>query len=132
MIGLDTNILLRFFLQDDPGQNEKVAHLFARLPEIGPGYINCITLMEFVWFLRKRINLTRAQVMEGVSDLLESEDIVLEDEPVVEEVLGMMAASEIEFADTFIVLRNKNVGCVATVTFDAKAAKRIPGMELLT
>ncbi|HEY0122089.1 MAG TPA: type II toxin-antitoxin system VapC family toxin [Rhizobium sp.] len=132
MIGLDTNILIRFFLQDDPSQNEKAVRLFTRLPEIGPGYISCITLMEFAWFLRRRTKLPRSQVMEGISDLLESEDILLEDEPVVEEVLGIMASSQVEFADTFIALRNRNAGCNVTMTFDEKAAKRISGMELLT
>ncbi|WFU08116.1 PIN domain-containing protein [Rhizobium sp. CB3090] len=132
MIGVDTNILIRFFLQDDPSQNEKVTKLFARLPEIGPGYINCITLMEFAWFLRRKTKLPRSKIMEGISDLLEAEDILLEDELLVEEVLGIMASSEVEFADTLIALRNRNAGCNLTMTFDEKAAKRIPGMELLT
>jgi predicted nucleic-acid-binding protein len=131
MIGLDTNILLRFFLRDDPAQSEKVAALFARLPEIGPGYISCITLMEFAWFLRQRIKLTRDQVMEGISDLLDSADLILEDERVVEETLGTMAKSTVEFADVFIALRNRDAGCLTTETFDTKAAKAIPGMELL-
>ena len=131
MIGLDTNILLRLFLSDDPIQSEKVATLFARLPEIGPGYINCITLMEFAWFLRKRVKLTRSQVAEGISDLLDAEDIVLEDEHVIEETLGAMATGSAEFTDIFIALRNRNSGCDRTLTFDGQAAKNIPGMELL-
>ena len=132
MIGIDTNILLRLFLQDDGAQLEKIKTFFAHLPDIGPGYINCITLMEFAWFLRQRIKLTRSQVMEGISDLLESEDILVEDEHIVEETLGEMATSQGEFADIFIALRNRYAGCASTMTFDEKAAKHIPGMELLT
>jgi predicted nucleic-acid-binding protein len=132
MIGLDTNILLRFVLQDDARQSERVVRLFRRLPEIGPGYISCITLMEFAWFLRKHIKLTRQEVMDGIASLLDSADITLEDEPIVEEALDTMSASQAEFADVFIALRNRNGGCVTTMTFDRKAAKAIPGMELLT
>jgi len=132
MIGLDTNILLRFVLQDNAAQSERVTAFFRRLPEIGPGYINCITLMEFAWFLRKRIRLTREQVIDGISGLLDSADIVLEDEPIVEEALDTMGASQAEFADVFIALRNRNAGCGTTVTFDQQAAKSIVGMELLS
>jgi predicted nucleic-acid-binding protein len=131
MIGLDTNILLRLFLQDDAAQSAKVAALFSRLGEIGPGYVSGITLMEFAWFLRRHVKLQREQIMEGISDLLDSEDVVLEDERSVEEVLGIMNQSQAEFADTFIAVRNRNAGCVATMTFDERAAKTIEGMELL-
>ncbi|MBZ5759006.1 MULTISPECIES: PIN domain-containing protein [Rhizobium] len=131
MIGLDTNILLRVFLKDDVAQSAKVAELFARLGEIGPGYISCITLMEFAWFLRQRIKLTREQIADGIADLLDSEDIILEDEEAVEEVLDVMSRSQAEFADAFIAVRNRNAGCSATFTFDERAAKTIEGMELL-
>ncbi|HUH48974.1 MAG TPA: type II toxin-antitoxin system VapC family toxin [Mycoplana sp.] len=132
MIGLDTNILLRLFLQDDPGQSEKVAALLKQLPEIGPGYVSCITLMEFAWFLRRRIRLSRDDVMEGISDMLDSQDIQLEDEHIVELTLAEMTRSNAEFADVFIALRNRDAGCITTKALDAKAAKRIPAMELLS
>ncbi len=132
MIGLDTNILLRVFLKDDAAQSAKVAELFVRLGEVGPGYISCITLMEFAWFLRQRIKLTREQIADGIADLLDSEDIILEDEEAVEEVLDVMSRSQAEFADAFIAVRNRNAGCRVTFTFDERAAKTIEGMELLT
>ncbi|QKK30546.1 type II toxin-antitoxin system VapC family toxin [Rhizobium indicum] len=132
MIGLDTNILLRFFLKDDAVQTEKVTALFASLSETAPGYINCITLMECVWFLRQRIKLKREQIMEAISDLLDSADLILEDERIVEETLAIMVRTNAEFADVFIALRNRDAGCVTTRTFDDQAAKTIPRMELLT
>ncbi len=132
MICLDTNLLLRLVLHDDAEQSSKVRDLFARLHEIGPGYINCITVMEFAWFLRQRVKLTRSQIMEGISDLLDSEDLVLEDEGAVEETLGIMDQSGAEFADVFIAVRNRNAGCASTVTFDENAARKSEGMELLT
>lgn len=131
MIGLDTNILLRLVLQDDPQQSKKVLDLFSRLDEIGPGYVNCISLMEFAWFLRRRVGLGRNEVMDAISDLLDSQDIELEDENIVEEVLAAMTETTTEFADVFIAFRNRRSGCRTTLTFDLKAAKTVPGMELL-
>ncbi|OWV87034.1 nucleic-acid-binding protein [Rhizobium sp. R635] len=132
MIGLDTNILLRFLLKDDAAKTEKVTALFGSLSDTTPGYISCITLMECAWFLRQRIKLKREQIMEAISDLLDSADLILEDERVIEETLGIMARTNAEFADVFIALRNRDAGCMATKTFDAQAAKTIPGMELLS
>lgn len=131
MIGLDTNILLRLVLQDDPQQSRQVLDLFSRLGDIGPGYVSCISLMEFAWFLRSRIKLDRNKVMSAISDLLDSEDIELEDESIVEEALAAMAETTAEFADIFIAFRNQRSGCRATLTFDYKAARSVPGMELL-
>lgn len=132
MIGLDTNILLRLFLKDDPRQTAKVAALLEHLGETGPGYVNCLTLMEFAWFLRRRLKLPRETVMESISDLLDVEDILIEDEHLIEETLSEMARSNAEYQDVFIALRNREAGCVHTKTFDTKAAARIPGMELLS
>lgn len=131
MIGLDTNILLRLFLKDDAEQAKRAEVLFASLPEAGPGYISCITLMEVTWFLRQRIKLKREEIMEAVSDLLDAADLILEDENIVEETLDVMAQTTAEFADIFIALRNRDAGCSVTKTFDQRAAKGVPGMELL-
>lgn len=50
----------------------------------------------------------------------------------IRKALGAMAVSQGAFADIFVALRNRNAGCASTMTFDEKAAKHIPGMELLT
>lgn len=131
MIGLDTNILLRLFLDDDPMQRRKVDALIAQLATNGPAYVNCITLMEFAWYLRRGAGLSRTDVMAGISDLLDTEDIMIEDEHLVEAALDVMATASAEFSDVFISLRNLAAACTHTKTFDAKAAKAIPGMDLL-
>jgi predicted nucleic-acid-binding protein len=131
MIGLDTNILLRLVLRDDPEQNDKIDALLETLPHIGPGYINCVSIMEFAWFLQSRIKAQKQDVMRAISDLLESEDIKVEDEQLVEEALDLMNKTSAEFADIFIALRNRNAGCSSTATLDVKAAKFVPAMELI-
>ncbi|MGV0819740.1 PIN domain-containing protein [Martelella sp. AMO21009] len=132
MIGLDTNILLRLVLQDDAEQCRRVDRLIESLPERGPGYINAITLMEFSWFLRKRLRVGRAELAAAIADLLEARDIEVEDEWQVEEALDLMNRTSAEFPDILIALRNAKSGCHATLTLDRAAAAAIPGMELLT
>ncbi|MBB4124681.1 PIN domain-containing protein [Martelella radicis] len=131
MIGLDTNVLLRLVLQDDEAQSAVVNALVRDLPETGPGYINSITLMEFAWFLRKRLAVSRGDVALAIGDLLEAGDIELEDERLVETALDLMRRTNAEFADILIALRNEQAGCRATITLDKAAADAIPGMELL-
>lgn len=131
MIGLDTNILLRLVLQDDTAQSAAVARIMDNLGSDGPAYINCISIMEFTWFLRRRLKIERTEVAAAVNDLLESQDLIIEDEHLVEEALWLMLDQSVEFADSFIALRNRAAGCQATKTFDQKAASRVPGMELL-
>jgi predicted nucleic-acid-binding protein len=131
VIGLDTNILLRLVLQDDRAQSPKVVQFMERLQSEGPGYINCISLMEFTWFLRRRLKIERMEVAAAINDLLEARDLLVEDEPLVEEALWLMTDQAVEFSDTFIALRNRAAGCSKTMTFDRQAATRVPGMELL-
>ncbi|PRX11778.1 PIN domain-containing protein [Martelella mediterranea] len=131
MIGLDTNVLLRLVLQDDEKQSAAVNELFRALPQKGPGFINCITLMEFAWFLRKRLAVSRPEVASAIGDLLEAGDIELEDERLVETALDLMRRTNAEFADILIALRNEQAGCRVTMTLDRAAAAVIPGMEIL-
>lgn len=132
MIGLDTNVLLRFYLADDPQQTAVVQALFDGLSEDRPGYVNMITLVELIWTLRVRFGIDRDRVAAVVSGLLESRDIVVEDEAIVEVALDHAMRVKAELPDLLIALRNIEAGCQSTLTFDRKAADRIPGMELLT
>jgi predicted nucleic-acid-binding protein len=131
LIGLDTNILLQLVLQDDRAQSPKVAQFMDQLQSEGPGYINCVSLMEFAWFLRRRLKVERTEVAAAINDLLESQDLLVEDEHLVEEALWLMTDQAVEFSDAFIALRNRAAGCSKTMTFDKQAATRVPGMELL-
>jgi predicted nucleic-acid-binding protein len=131
MIGLDTNILLRLVLKDDPVQTELAIGLVDSLSKEKPGYVNCITLLEFTWYLRRRLKLERRLVADTVFSLLQAEDLVFEDEELIGAALMRMSDTSVEFADTIIALRNKRDGCSTTLTFDVAAVRQLPEMELL-
>jgi len=127
MLGIDTNVLVRFLVRDDEIQFEKARKLIRR--EVAAGhrvFINQLVLMETEWVLRSRYAVPKNQILEAISGLLNSTDIQFEDEPSIEEALFIWKESDADFADCLIGAKNRRMECRATVTFDKKAS-RLPG-----
>ncbi|MDP1982028.1 MAG: type II toxin-antitoxin system VapC family toxin [Sulfuritalea sp.] len=127
MLGIDTNILVRFLVRDDEPQFEKARRLIRR--EIVAGrrvFVSQLVLLETEWVLRSRYGLQKIEIIAAVSHLLDANDVQFEDEPAVEEALFVWKDSSVGFADCLIGARNKRLGCSATATFDVKAS-RLPG-----
>ncbi len=124
MLGLDTNVLVRYLVRDDQLQFEKARRLIKRESDKGePVLINLLVLLEAEWVLRTRYELSKAEILSAFSALLDVADLTLEDEPSVEHALYSWRDSGADFADCLIEARNLRVGCEATATFDTKALK---------
>lgn len=129
MLGLDTNVLVRFFVADDQRQFERARRLIRHEATGGdPVLISQLVLLECEWVLRSRYGLAKGHIIGAFSGLLESADVRVEDEACVEEALYVWKDSAAEFADCLIGARYRALGCEATVSFDAKAAK-LPGFR---
>jgi predicted nucleic-acid-binding protein len=127
MLGIDTNVLLRFLVRDDEGQFEKARKLIKR--EVAAGrrvFVNQLVLMESEWVLRSRYVVPKNQIIEAISGLLDAADIQFEDEQSIEEALFMWKDTAADFADCLIGAKNRRLGCRATVSFDVKASQ-LPG-----
>lgn len=127
MLGLDTNVLVRFLVADDQPQFERAQKLIRR--ESGnrePVFISLLVLLETEWVLRSRYDLDKSAISAALSGLLDSTELRVEDESSVEEALYLWNESNSEFADCLIGARHRALGCQATATFDAKAL-RSPG-----
>lgn len=127
MLGIDTNVLVRFLVRDDEAQFEKARKLIRR--EVAAGrrvFVNQLVLMETEWVLRSRYTVPKNQIIEAISGLLNATDVQFEDEPAIEEALFIWKDSIADFADCLISAKNRRIGCRATATFDVKAA-RLPG-----
>ena len=127
MLGIDTNVLVRFLVRDDEIQFEKVRKLIKR--EISAGhrvFVNQLVLMETEWVLRSRYAIPKNQIIQAISDLLNTTEVQFEDEPAIEEALFIWKDSAADFADCLIGAKNQRMGCRATATLDAKAS-RLPG-----
>ncbi len=124
MLGIDTNVLVRFLVRDDEAQFERARRLFKR--EIGAGeelFVSLMVLMETEWVLRGRYRFRKAEIAEALSGLLDAADVRFEDEPAVEETLYLWKDSAAGFADCLIGAHNHRLGCRATATFDVNAVK---------
>ncbi len=130
MIGLDTNIVIRFLVQDQPAQAEKAKRLFASLTEDKPGYLSLVTLAEIAWVLRAIYKLTRQEIVTMMKEFIFTSEIVIERYDVLERVVEEYAKGRADFADYLIAALNHDHGCKETVTFDRIAAKTA-GMRLL-
>ena len=124
MLGIDTNVLVRFLVRDDEVQFEKARKLIKR--EVVAGrrvFVNQLVLMETEWVLRSRYTVPKHQIIEAISGLLDAADVQFEDEPAIEEALFIWKDASADFADCLIGVRNKRMGCRATMSFDVKASK---------
>lgn len=132
MIGVDTNVLLRFLVEDDNAEQRQAALRFmATRNAADPAFVNLVTLAETVWVLRKRLRFPLRQVREAFSLLLASSDFVFEEHDRLTGLMGSAAETGCDVADYLIAWANQRAGCTATVTFDRAAAAHVPGMELL-
>ncbi len=130
MLGIDTNVLVRFLVRDDEAQHEKARKLIKR--EVAAGhrvFIGQLVLLETEWVLRSRYGLSKNQSIGTISGLLDTTDVRFEDEPAIEEALFTWKDAVADFADCLIGAKNRRLGCRATATFDAKAA-RLPGFVI--
>lgn len=127
MIGLDTNILIRYLVQDDPVQSKKVNQAIEGWRKEGKIlWINQLTICEIFWVLERCYKLSREDLATTLASLLETKQIQMEDEEIVWQALeDFKKNSKIGFSDCLIGRRNMHYDCVCTYTFDKDAAKNL-------
>ena len=131
MIGLDTNVLVRYVLLDDVQQAEVVDTLIEKcIAEHVLIVISLLTLQETEWVLRACAKIDKASIITLFKALLESADILIETEDILEEALLHFENSNADFSDCLMVAQYQHIACDYMVTFDSKAAK-IEGAILL-
>lgn len=131
MIGLDTNVLLRYVVQDDERQAAAATRFVeTKLSERNPGFVSLIVLVEFVWVLEKIYGHSESAVAATVKRLLQIESLVIEDRQDVFTAVSAVEDRRGAFVDALIAARGLTEGCAVTVTFDRRAL-RIPGFAAL-
>ena len=130
MIGLDTNVLVRYLVQDEPAQSARATRLIEHeLSDREPGYIGLVVLVETCWVLKRLYAATPAELREIVRDLLDTRQLVVERRAVVAAALARLGDGAGDIADALVVEGTSEAGCARTVTFDKAAVKL--GMGLL-
>jgi predicted nucleic-acid-binding protein len=131
LIGLDTNILLRATLDDDPVQSPVAQQLMRTLDDSRLGFVNISVLLEYFWVLDSRYKVPRPRLVTAIKDLLELEYLQFESFEVVGQALAAYDGDGADFADAVIALRNRAFGAETTFTFDEGAARKMSSMEFL-
>jgi predicted nucleic-acid-binding protein len=130
MIGLDTNVLVRYIMQDDAKQAAKAAALVESLTLEAPGFVSLVAVVELGWVLSSSYDLTRGQVAQTLDLLLRTKQVVVDRADQVLSALRVFKAGSADFADCLIARTAVHAGCDRTMTFDAGAAKSA-GMTLI-
>jgi predicted nucleic-acid-binding protein len=131
MIGLDTNILIRYLTQDDPVQSVKATEILERrLTPKNPGFVSIVAMVETVWVLDRAYGLTAQDIATVVERLLQVEVLTIENEQEVFTAMVALKRGRGSFADALIAELGALAGCARTLTFDQKAV-RLRGFELV-
>lgn len=130
MIGLDTNVVVRYLTQDDAEQSEAASAVIESLTANEPGYLSVVTVVEVYWVLRRAYGVGRDQCADLVEGLLNSKELRIDHDSTLRSALTA-SRSGLDFADAVIAELGQAAGCDRTVTFDRRAA-RDRAMELLS
>jgi predicted nucleic-acid-binding protein len=131
MIGLDTNILVRYLAQDDPVQSPKATELIERqLTEENPGFVGVVAMVETDWVLDRAYGLADHAIAAAIERALRVDVLVVESEQEVFAAMIALKEGHGSFADALIGAVGARAGCSHTMTFDRKAS-RLPGFKLL-
>ncbi len=130
MIGLDTNVIVRYLAQDDPVQSPRATEIMEhRLTEASPGFICVVTMVEAAWVLGRVYGLSDHAIAAAIERILQIDVLLVENEQEVFAAMIALREANGSFADALIAALGARAGCSRTLTFDRKAL-RIPGFEL--
>ena len=130
MIGIDTNVLVRYIAQDDAVQSRRATAFIEKECSVSaPGYVGLIVLIEVIWVSESCYGATRDEVAEILRRILSIKQLAIENTEMAWKALRLFESSNADFADCLIAQCANAAGCEKTVTFDKQAAKA--GMILL-
>ncbi|MCU7937444.1 MAG: type II toxin-antitoxin system VapC family toxin [Candidatus Thiodiazotropha sp. (ex Dulcina madagascariensis)] len=131
MKGLDTNVLVRYLVQDDPKQAAQASKFIEKhCTDDNPCFIGQIVLCELAWVLESNYHQSREQIASIIEQLLQVGQLEVMEPEVVWRALHDYRYSNADFPDHLLARVNESKGCQTTMTLDKKAAKQ-PAFQLL-
>ncbi|MDE0855036.1 MAG: type II toxin-antitoxin system VapC family toxin [Nevskia sp.] len=130
MPGLDTNVLVRWLVDDDRRQSAAARKLFESAAG-APLFVADTVALELEWVLRSRYGFDKATVLRTFNALLETQELEFQTEAALERALHLYRSGSADFAECFHAGQCGAAGRTPLLTFDAKAA-RLPDVELLS
>lgn len=131
MVGLDTNVLVRYLVADDAEQAERASAAIGQALVSGEKVaVSLLTILETEWVLRSRYVLAKETVIAAFRMLLEVHDLTIEWEETLERSLFLYENHPADFADCLMAANYTSLGCSTMLTFDRKAAL-LSGVDLV-
>ena len=130
MIGLDTNVLVRYIVADDIAQSAAAERIFESLSSESLGFVPLVVLAELIWVLQFSYQFNKQEIGTVIEKLLQSPELLMEGADIVNQALRQFRTSRSDFADCLIERCADAAGCQHTVTFDKRAAE-LAGMRLI-
>jgi predicted nucleic-acid-binding protein len=124
VIGLDTNVVIRYLTQDDPAQSAAATRLIESLDEHDPGFLSIAAAVEVGWVLSRSYGVGRETLAEAFDRLLSAQEIIIQHSDSVRIAVDVLREGG-DFADAVIADLGRRAGCRHTVTFDRRAARLI-------
>jgi predicted nucleic-acid-binding protein len=121
MIGLDTNVLLRLFVEDDPAQSARARRHVGAATADEPCLVNSLVLAEFAWALAKKMKQKRTDIARLIEEVLSADDLLIPERGAVERALAAYRGGKADFPDYFLAEINLELGRASTATFDRAA-----------
>jgi predicted nucleic-acid-binding protein len=130
MVGIDTNVLVRYLAQDDPKQSAQATRLIESLSAADPGFVPSVVLVESLWVMQDLYRATRERLAQVVETLLQTEGLIVESAELAWRALATFRRGRADFADCLISRTCAAQACSVVWTFD-KLAARDAGMTLV-
>lgn len=119
MLGLDTNVLVRYLTQDDVVQSQKASEIIeSECTKESPGFINSIVICELVWVLSRAYRYKKKDICMVLKRLFTCSEIMLENSDVAWGALHEYENGSADFADYLLSKINRVNGAETTITFD--------------
>jgi predicted nucleic-acid-binding protein len=131
MIGLDTNVLLRYLAQDDSAQSPRATEIITRrLSEEEPGFVSLVTILEVTWILRSLYQRSRQEIASDLEMILAADTLEVQNEQQVYHAVVALRNGTGTFEDALIGSLGIWRGCSVTLTFNEKAVQKLHGFAL--
>ena len=102
MVGLDTNVLVRYLTHDDPTQTAAATRLMSSLSLDSPGFLSLIVISELVWVLAISYRYQKKEIEQVLESLLRTKELVIERADLVSQALRTFRGGRADFADCLI------------------------------
>jgi predicted nucleic-acid-binding protein len=121
MKGLDTSILVRYLVQDDPAQSLRASKIVEKLTAQAPGFVSVVVIAEVAWVLRSRYKAKPLEIADAIERILSIDSLMVQNEQQVYQAVVAVKAGEGTLADALICALGASAGCIRTLTFDDRS-----------